>query len=126
MWFCFSVTLIFMPILCFSPISTVPPLLHNHLRHNASLSDGEAGKEHEPSSKTMHFCKSGSMGRETTSTLSFLRINQVSASLRLYLLELSSIVISHNFNIKFSNKKLYDNYVFSNISFYLHLFIVCD
>jgi hypothetical protein len=126
MWFCCSVTLLFIPILCFPPISIVPPMLHNRHRHDASLSDGEAGKHYEPSSKSMHLRKSGSMGWETTSTLSFPRINQVSAPVRLYRHELSSVAISHNFNIKFLNKKLYENYVFSNIYCYMHLFIVCD
>jgi len=55
------------------------------------------------------------MGRETTSTLSFPRINQVSAAVRLYRHELGSVVISDNFSTKFLNLKKYDNYVFSYI-----------
>ena len=75
MLFWISVSLLFIRIVCFSPVIIVPPVFRNHLRHNASLSDGKTVKEWEPSSKTMHFRKSGIMRRETTSTLSFPRIN---------------------------------------------------
>ena len=49
--------------------------------------------------KTMHFRKSGSMGRETISKSNFPRINQVSPPVRLYRHEIRSVAISHNFNL---------------------------
>ena len=48
---------------------------------------------------------SGNRGVWDGKLLSFPRVNQVSAAVRLYRYELSSVVISHNFNIRFFNKK---------------------
>ena len=43
-WSWISVTLLFIWVVCFSPVIIVPPVLHNHLRRNVSLSDWKAGK----------------------------------------------------------------------------------